>query len=282
VLLSGEGGDEAFGGYQTYRNLLLLERLKSAFGAARPVLRSSLAAAGTLGWSRMGPYSKLIDRPLSKYYLSRSATPETPFNRLKPQLYRSDVSELLEGHESDDVTSRLFARVTDRPHLDQMLYVDTRTWLPDDLLVKADKMTMATSVELRVPLLDYQVLEFAAALPQPFKVRGWSGKRVLKAALSGSVPREILERKKSGFPVPYSRWLRTDLRDFVGDLVLAPAARLTSYLRRDGIQQLVDDFFQSGRGSKEVFCLVVLELWLRRFGAAAAEPVAPVLVGTKA
>ena len=271
VLLSGEGGDEAFGGYQNYRNLLLLERVKSALGPAKPLLRWCLHAAGRLGWSRVEPYSKLIDPPLWKYYLSRTATPETPFNRLKGALYRAEFAEALGDHEFDEATRSLFDRIQERPLLDQMLYVDTKTWLPDDLLVKADKMTMATSVELRVPLLDFRVLEFAASLPQSFKLRGWSGKRVLKAALKGSVPREILERRKTGFPVPYERWLRGDLQEFVRDTVLAPTAALTNYFRTSALRDMVEGFFRDGRGSKEVFCLLVLELWLQRFAAAETQ-----------
>ena len=140
-------------------------------------------------------------------------------------------------------------------------------------------MTMATSVELRVPLLDFQVLEFAAALPQSLKVRGWSGKRILKAALKDSVPPEILRRKKSGFPVPYERWLRSELRDFVGDTVLSPTAALTTYFRTDALRDLVDGFFRCGNGGKEVFSLLVLELWLRRFTAAQTRSSSPVCAG---
>jgi asparagine synthase (glutamine-hydrolysing) len=278
VLLSGEGGDEAFGGYQNYRNLLLFERVKSALGPARSLLSTSLRAAGPLGWERVRPYGKLIDSPLSEYYLSRTATPETPFNRLKTELYREEFAEALGERESNEVSRSLFGRVLDRSLLDQMLYVDTKTWLPDDLLVKADKMTMATSVELRVPLLDFQVLEFAASLPQSFKVRGWTGKRILKAALKGSVPREILERKKTGFPVPYARWLREDLKEFVLDTVLAPSAALRAYFRTDALRDMVDGFYRDGRGSKEVFCLLVLELWLQRFATAETFQSRPVVV----
>ena len=265
VLLSGEGGDEAFAGYQTYRNLMFLERLKAAAGAAKPLLRRALQAFGRFGYSRVGPYSKLVDPSLPEYYLSRTNTPHASFNPLKHALYRSDFAEAVRHHRSDDVTRGLFGRMRERPILDQMLYVDTKTWLPDDLLVKADKMTMATSVELRVPLLDVRVLEFAASLPQRFKVRGWSGKRVLKSALAGSVPREILKRPKTGFPVPYDRWLRVELRDFVRDTVLGSTAALKDYFRADGLLDIVDTFERHGKGGKEVFCLVVLELWLQRF-----------------
>lgn len=265
VLLSGEGGDEAFGGYQNYRNLLLLENLKSAFGPAKGLLRAGLGAAGRAGWNRVGRYSSLVDQPLSQYYLSRTGTPDTGFNKLKHALYTKEFSESLGKGPSNEPTRHLFENLNGQSPLNHMLYVDTKTWLPDDLLVKADKMTMATSVELRVPLLDYQVLEFAASLPAHFKVRGWSTKRVLKAALGQSVPLEIVERRKTGFPVPYNGWLQKEMRDVVFDTVLGHSAALGSYFCRDKIYDLVQTQKESGSFSKEVFCLLVLELWHKAF-----------------
>jgi asparagine synthase (glutamine-hydrolysing) len=148
-----------------------------------------------------------------------------------------------------------------------MLYVDTKTWLPDDLLLKADKMSMASSVELRVPLLDVQVLEFAASLPSAFKIRGWNLKRVLRAALSEAIPSEIVKRKKAGLPVPYDAWMRNEMRDLVHDVVLSKDAFIADILRRERLVELVRAQ-QRGQGfSKEVFSLLVLELWHRAFAA---------------
>ena len=93
-----------------------------------------------------------------------------------------------------------------------MLYLDTKTWLPDDLLIKADKMTMANSVELRVPLLDHKLLEFAAALPPNLKVHGFTTKYLAKKALEQRIPQEIVRRRKAGFPVPYEGWLRNNCK----------------------------------------------------------------------
>ena len=223
VLLSGEGGDEAFGGYSNYRNLLLLERLKSSFGSAKGVLEWGLGILGRAGSQRASRYGALVAPTLPQYYFSRTANPATPFNRAKPRLYNPEFTCRLGAVDSQAPTWELFQQLNGQDLLHKMLYVDTKTWLPDDLLVKADKMTMATSVELRVPLLDHELMEFAASLPPSFKVRGRSLKRVLKAALEESVPRAILDRKKTGFPVPYDRWLRTELGDFVADTVLAEA-----------------------------------------------------------
>lgn len=260
VLLSGEGGDEAFGGYQNYRNLLLLERLKSVFGPAKGLLRHALNGLGKAGWNRIGRYSKFVQTPLSGYYFSRTATPESLFNRQKAVLYTQGFTEALEHEISDAPTRELCQRFDGRSTLNAMLYVDTKTWLPDDLLIKADKMTMATSVELRVPLLDFQILEFAASLPPSFKVRGWSTKRILKAVLEESVPNEILKRKKTGFPVPYERWLRTEMKEFLFDTLFGQDGGLDSYFRKDALFDLVQMQQRGEGGSQETFCLLVLAL----------------------
>lgn len=261
VLLSGEGGDEAFGGYSNYRNLLMLEKLKSAIGPAKGALRVGFQALAQAGLSRFEKYIGLIDLSLPDYYLSRTSNPGISFNRMKPTLYQKDFAKALGAAPSNIPTQRLFKHVDAAKALNQMLYLDTKTWLPDDLLVKADKMTMATSVELRVPLLDFQVLEFAASLHEDFKVRGWTTKRILKAVLEESVPQEIIQRKKTGLPVPYERWLRTDLREFVSDRLLERNGLLTGYFRKEKIAELVQ-MHQKGAGySREIFCLLVLHLW---------------------
>jgi asparagine synthase (glutamine-hydrolysing) len=268
VLLSGEGGDEAFAGYQTYRNLLILEKLKSAFGPAKGVLRLGFQALGYTGWKRIGNYASLVNPTLAEYYLSRTATPYTPFNQYKPELYNEDMSAFLDDQASGDISRRLFEQMNSQALLNRMLYVDTKTWLPDDLLVKADKMTMATSVELRVPLLDYRVLEFAASLPLHYKANGWELKRILKAALVKSVPQEILNRKKTGFPVPYDSWMRKDMKDFVSDTMLATNAASDLYFCKEAIANLLQAH-QQGKGcSKEVFSLLAFELWHRQFVSA--------------
>jgi asparagine synthase (glutamine-hydrolysing) len=265
VLLSGEGGDEAFAGYQDYRNVLALEALKSTAGPAKGLLGSGFRLLDRAGWSRGRHYAELVELAFPDYYLSRTATPETPFNRRRKSLYRDAFLAQLDAGGAAGPTRRLLDAVAGQTLLNRMLYVDTKTWLPDDLLVKADKMTMATSVELRVPLLDHEVLEFAASLPRRHKVRGWDLKRVLREALSPGIPKQILHRKKAGFPVPYSRWMRRELKEFVHDTILQKGSLVDSCLSREGVEQLLLEHDQHGRCAKEVFSLVVLNLWHEHF-----------------
>lgn len=146
-----------------------------------------------------------------------------------------------------------------------MLYIDTKTWLPDDLLIKADKMTMANSLELRVPLLDHRLLEFAASLPANYKLRGFSLKYIWKKALANRVPNPILKRKKAGFPVPYESWLRNEFRQDVRDILTDKKTLQRGYFRQQGIERLLDANIEHGLFAKELFSLVTLELWHRMF-----------------
>jgi asparagine synthase (glutamine-hydrolysing) len=281
VLLSGEGGDEAFAGYQDYRNLLALESLKTGLGPARGLLKTGFRTLHRAGWQRAQHYSDLTSLATNEYYFSRTATPSTPFNRLKSMLYSEGLASRLQDIRSDEPTRHLLARVQDQPLLNRLLYVDTKSWLPDDLLVKADKMTMATSVELRVPLLDHQVLEFAAGLPQRHKVRGWQLKRVLKKALAPIVPKAILERKKAGFPVPYAHWMRHELKDHIRDTVMAQSSFCRSVFSPRVLEQILQSNEQAPGCPKEVFSLLVLEHWYQQF-CRGASGVSPSFIETKA
>lgn len=274
VLLSGEGGDEAFAGYQDYRNLLALEALKTGFGPARGLLKTGFRTLQRAGWQRALHYGDLASLATNDYYFSRTATPSTPFNRLKSVLYSESLASRLQDVHSDEPTRRLLARVQDQTLLNRLLYVNTKSWLPDDLLVKADKMTMATSIELRVPLLDHQILEFAAGLPQQHKVCGWQLKRVLKKALAPIVPAPILERKKAGFPVPYARWMRNEMKAQIHDTVMAESSFCRTLFSRSAIEQILQSNEQAPGCPKEVFSLLILEYWYQQFcrGASGVSP----------
>ncbi len=277
VVISGEGGDEAFGGYQTYRNLVLLERLKTLAGPLRPVVGTTLERLG--GVAALGMFAKygpLFRLPLASFYYSRVGTPFSHFNRHRKELCTRDFYGDADFGASSQLIGELFATVADQaapqPALNQMLYVDSKTWLPDDLLIKADKMTMANSLELRVPLLDHKVLEFAARLPTNFKVNGWNTKRILKRAFKDRLPPEILNRPKAGLPVPVNRWLREDLTGFVHDVLLSDRATRRGYFRREAVERLLKDHAAEGTFGKEIFSLLTLELWHREFVDAQSCP----------
>jgi asparagine synthase (glutamine-hydrolysing) len=163
-----------------------------------------------------------------------------------------------------------------------MLFVSMTQWLPDDLLAKADKMTMAHSLELRVPFLDHNLVEFIARMPTHLKIRKigskYSVKYALKKAFADSIPREIIQREKLGFPVPYAKWFKTEMRDMLHDVLLSQSARDCGVFRHDEIEKLLKAVLvpaeEQGNESwdpraKKVWSLFVFELWRQRFKVAA-------------
>jgi asparagine synthase (glutamine-hydrolysing) len=266
VLISGEGGDEAFAGYTTYRNLFWLERLKKMANPLTPAAGKTMNAVAHLTGSRLfAKYAPLFESNLERYYLSRTSTPFLPFNRDFARFYSPDFAQVINKQRSLDAVRKYLSNRSDWDCVDKMLYVDTKTWLPDDLLLKADKMTMANSLELRVPFLDHKVLEFAAQLPRSQKVRGRTTKYLAKKALTKRVPKEILGRKKAGFPVPYETWMRDQLRDWVSDILLDPKTVSRGYFQPSAVENLIRLNLASNIYPKEIFSLVVLELWHRAF-----------------
>lgn len=266
VLISGEGGDEAFAGYENYRNLFWFETLKRTFGPLRGSVARGMTLLGRMSNSRaLKKYGPLMGATVEDYYLSRASSPYEYFNRNPSDIYSADMWQYVNKIQSTSVSRDLISRRSGDGMLEKMLYVDTKTWLPDDLLIKADRMTMANSVELRVPFLDHKVLEFAARLPRNQKVRGWKMKYLLKKALAKHVPAEILYRRKAGFPVPYAAWLRNDLKSFVADTLLDSRSISRGYFQQPTVEKLIKGNAESGGYAKEIFSLVVLELWHRTF-----------------
>jgi asparagine synthase (glutamine-hydrolysing) len=266
VLLSGEGGDEAFAGYENYRNLLWLERGKRAVAPLRgAVARGFSLADSAFGLPRLRKYVPLMTASFPSYYFSRTSNPFVYSGDGLGKLYSPDFACSIDRERSVEPVRRLQAHVQGESVLDTMLYIDTKTWLPDDLLIKADKMTMANSLELRVPLLDHKVLEFAAALPSSLKVRGLTTKYLAKKALQDRIPKPIIDRRKVGFPVPYAGWLRNELRDWVRQILSDRTTSSRGYFAASAVDQLLVRDQADRRYSKEIFALVTLELLHRTF-----------------
>jgi asparagine synthase (glutamine-hydrolysing) len=268
VLISGEGGDEALAGYSVYRNMMWLERAKHMLGPLNGAAASGVSFLnGFVKSKRMSKYPPLFNLTPEQYYFSRTASPASYFNSESAGLYTADFACSVDKEQSLSVVTRYLRKDPGMGYVNRMLYVDTKTSLPDDLLLKADKMTMANSIELRVPLLDHKVLEFAASLPENYKVHNFTTKYLAKEALKDRLPREILERKKVGFPVPFSSWLRNELKGWVRGVLLDPSALSRGYFTQAGIENLLQrDSQMQGTGmSKEILSLISLELWHRSF-----------------
>jgi len=266
VLLSGEGGDEAFAGYSNYRNIVWLERFKAGGRSLNEAIAKGMSLAdSTLGLRRFSKYRPLMNARFPDYYYSRTSNPHSFTGNGLGKIYAAGFMQAIDRERSLEPVRRLQDHVRGRNTLDAMLYIDTKTWLPDDLLIKADKMTMANSIELRVPLLDHKVLEFAASLPPKLKLNGRNTKYILKKALSKKIPSEIHNRKKAGFPVPYASWLRSDLKDIVWGVLTDRKTINRGYFRRDAVENLLKANENGSNYSKEIFSLLNLELWQRTF-----------------
>src|SRR6185436_591933 len=170
----------------------------------------------------------------------------------------------LNGSTADEVFAKHLGATDAEDPLSRMLYVDTKLWLPDDLLARGDKLSMASSLEARVPLLDHKLVEFAASLPPHMKLKGLTRKYLLKKVARRWLPAEVIDRKKEGFPMPFSIWFRKEAREFVRDLLSSETIKRRGFLDAAYVDKLLQDH-EAGvadHGSL-LWGLLSVELWHR-------------------
>ncbi|MGV8056432.1 MAG: asparagine synthase (glutamine-hydrolyzing) [Smithellaceae bacterium] len=259
VMLSGEGSDEVFGGYHIYSHMLFIEkwqrRIPSIFQQFCRIVSQALGRV---------KYSKAVDwfgAPLEQRFQGTSAQ-LTP--TIKKRFYTQDFFDR-RGAYLDDCFAHHFQKVQHRDDcLGKILYVDTKTWLVDNLLLKADKMTMAAGVELRVPFLDYRLVEFLWSLPEHFKITGNKGKVLLKQVINGYLPEEIIHRTKMGFPVPTSDWFRHDATGRIANLLDEFSER--GWFNQNTIKLLFDQHKGGNEDhSRLLMTFIVLEEWIKQY-----------------
>jgi asparagine synthase (glutamine-hydrolysing) len=171
----------------------------------------------------------------------------------------------LSGPSGAERLQAVHARTQGQSPLARMLYSDTKAWLPDDLLIKADKMSMAASIELRTPFLDHELLELCWSLPDDFKLRGRVGKYLLRQVMDSRLPREILHRPKRGFPVPTGAWLRNQLHGQVREQLLDSRGVCLSLFPASTVERLLDQHRAGEDRTEEIFALWCLENWHQCF-----------------
>jgi asparagine synthase (glutamine-hydrolysing) len=229
VALSGDGGDENFAGYRRYRLSMAEERLRSCVPSG--VRRSVFGLLGEwypkLGWAprvfrAKSTFQSLARSPIEGYFYGISCCPPA----LKKQLLGHDMWKRLGGYESIEVLRAHYDRADTPDPLSRIQYVDMKTYLPDDILTKVDRASMAVSLEVRCPLLDHKLVELIAQMPSTLKLRNGQGKYIFKKALGGIVPRAILDRRKKGFSVPVAEWFRTELKEFAYEGLFSPRDEL--------------------------------------------------------
>ena len=185
---------------------------------------------------------------------------------MKQKLYRPGLLGALKNHNAFDVLGRHFNTNQNPDATTRAQYVDIKTYISEDILVKVDRMSMAHSLEVRSPLLDHKIIEYAGLLPSSLKLRGMESKYILKKIVEDRLPKKILYRKKQGFCVPLAGWLRGDLKEFAGSTILPKSAKIYEYLNRGYVHKLWERH-QKGRQdySNKLWNLIMLELWHRRF-----------------
>lgn len=262
VLLSGEGSDELFAGYPIYALMRGIESYRKIPRLFRSAFTDPLIPK-IFGERKGQKYLEWVNLPLEKRYLGDMADLST---RIRAKLYSKD---LLNGALSNPASERIkthYDAVREFDSLSRMQYLDVKTWLVDDLLLKADKMTMAASVELRCPFLDHELVEFTRSIPSKFKLKAGVTKYILKETFKDFLPKGIAYRKKRGFPVPLSSWFEGNLNTLISEVLLDTKSLARGYFNSGFIKEIIDKQKNKSEDySKLLWSLMVLEFWHKVF-----------------
>ena len=257
VVLSGDGGDELFAGYDKYQ----VEKRERPFRLLPGLVRRAMGFAarrwprGVRGGNRLHHLALAgTQRTLDSCTLFRQEE--------KGKLFREEVLDRLAGHDPSRQEAELLAS-QDGHWLSALQYVDLKTYLPLDILTKVDRMSMAHSLEARVPLLDHKLVEFAATIPPELLLRGKTGKLLFRRALSGVLPEATLTKAKHGFAVPLGRWLREGLGDFARDLLISERSRRRLIFDPAYVERLLERHRHGEDLSLQLWTLLSFELWCR-------------------
>jgi len=263
VALSGDGGDEVFAGYDRYRTALHDRALPWVPEWTRSLYRNHIHQR--LPYSVPGrslAYS--ISLPWDKRY-AEDVSLQPIFRELR--LLSEDVLARAEQDDPLNALHHYLERAPAKDPLSRLLYLDSKTYLPGDILTKVDRMSMLTSLEVRVPILDHVFLEWATSLTPEWKMRGGKQKYMLKKlAQRVGVPREVLDRPKQGFALPLVHWTRHDLKDMIMSVLLEPRTLQRGYFKPEAVRQLLDEHFRQRRNhSGRIWRLLAFELWHRNY-----------------
>ena len=266
VVLTGEGSDETLAGYSRYQKTMSLlnygekyEQFAPSF--VRDAVRSGVA---TLPGS--------LNRKLKRTFLSRESDIENLFfdnfavfpKAMQTGLFSRETHQRIENTDPFFRQDQWLEKCDAEDVLDKLLYVDTKTYL-HELLMKQDQMSMAASIESRVPFLDHKLVEFAARMPRKMKLRGGTTKWILREAMKGILPAEIIERPKMGFPVPIGKWFRGEFKHIVDEYVLGKRTLERGIFDAKFVRSLAAKHNAGENHDERLWSLVNFEMWQRRF-----------------
>ncbi|MFA4991731.1 MAG: asparagine synthase (glutamine-hydrolyzing) [Candidatus Omnitrophota bacterium] len=268
VALNGDGGDEDFGGYERFMAARYAEYFSRLPGFLREAVKGVVSAFPDSIEPNNFPrklkrFILMTDRP----YRVRHYNWMSIFRDFEKDLIFTDgFREEIRGRDSFCYLNGAFERCRSRDIVDLVMSADIRTNLLDDLLVKMDVATMANSLEGRSPFLDHKMMEFAASIPADVKIKGARLKYILKKALSGALPKEILSRGKMGFGIPIDKWFRVELKDYSREILLGDKSAGRGYFKIAAVRKMLDDHAcgRANHGAR-IWSLLNLELWHRMF-----------------
>ena len=260
MVLTGEGGDELFAGYARYSVERMAPWVSAMPSFMGPWLRAGVRQLPGLRRPKIA-VSALTIRDEAQRFANWFPMLS---DDLKADLLRPELAHLRAG--SAELFRDQLRHCEAAKSLDRMLYVDTKLWLPDYLLLRGDKLTMANSLEARVPLLDHHLVEFAASLPTNLKLRGRTRKFLLKHCASKLLPDEIIHRPKRGFPIPIDRWLNEDAKELMLDTLSESSLNTRSLFEPKFVENLVQQHLSGFTdNATEIWGLMSLEMWMRQF-----------------
>ena len=270
VVLSGDGGDEIFAGYPRYQLMRLLmavnimpKRLnETLFPAFRRILKIMPKRYNNLSQRLARNLILALKSDLEKFfYIVSSFKPEA-----KQQLYSADFTQAICHNREIDFFNDTLKHCHVKDFINKLLFLEFKTFLTNDILVKVDITSMANSLEVRVPILDHRIVEFMATVPFKYKFSGLTTKYILKKLLTDLLPKEILYRKKKGFHVPIREWFRNELSDYLRDILLSQSFKERGYFNSEYVEQLIEKHQAAVSDySHPLWALLNLELWFRRW-----------------
>ncbi|MEP6925910.1 MAG: asparagine synthase (glutamine-hydrolyzing) [Pyrinomonadaceae bacterium] len=269
VVLTGEGSDESLAGYGRYAKTLL--NLK--YGETYYKLTSKFAREFVAERIESLPLDSKVRHKLRKSFFSIVPNIENIYfdnfavfpRQMQKEMFSDETNERIGLHTNPYAKMlRFFDSPETKSLLDRMLYADTKTYL-HELLMKQDQMSMAASIESRVPFLDHKLIEFSAQMPNNLKLRGKMTKFVLRQAMKGILPDEILTRRKMGFPVPIGKWFRNEYRHIVDEYVLSERVLSRGIFKPDFVRNLVERHRQGENHDERIWALLNFEMWQRQF-----------------
>lgn len=267
VVLSGDGGDELFAGYDTY----IAEKFDRYYGRLPGILRQQVLPRFA-SWLPPQPAKKGLINKVKRMVEGGALNSSLQHTRWmmflnaaeKNELYRSDLQATLKDNLTENYLGGYFQKASLFDNLAQQQYVDIKSYLADDILTKVDRMSMATSIETRVPLLDYHIIEFAMNLPPHMKLNGSRTKSILRNAVKRLIPDLVLEKPKQGFSIPMKHWLRTSLKSMMLDLLSKDSLHHHGYFDHRVVSSWIQEHLD-GRvnHSHRLWSLMVFEMWRR-------------------